>query len=82
MIHCANLIINYSVFLFKGGNICFLANIREIMNCGNNFNRKNKLKILANISKPTYLQLDKVIPDTSAKVREQPAFPLYSAGFW
>ena len=59
MIHCANFIINYSLFLLQGGNISFLAISREIINCGNNSNRKNTLKILASISKPGYLQLDR-----------------------
>lgn len=59
MIHCANLIINYSLFLLQGGNISFLAISREIIKCGNNSNRKNTLKILASISEPGYLQWDR-----------------------
>jgi len=44
MIHCANLIINYALFLLQGGNISFLAISREIINCGKNSNRKTQIK--------------------------------------
>lgn len=59
MVHCAYLIINFSLFLLQGGIISFLETSRKIINCGNNSNRKNALKILASISKPRYLQLDR-----------------------
>lgn len=62
-INCANLIINDSLFLLQGGNIISL----EIINCDNNSNRKNTVKLLVGISKPGYLRLNKVMLDTYKK---------------